>query len=436
MDVVNEEHAALEKRLKTEATFYHEWFLSILLEYLNINDIVILDSAICNKLGREKLLECIAKDMGSVTTKIQPFLRKDGPITWCSKRNVQFKFLTIIHASHAPYSITSIGASLLSACCINIIEFQLYGNIRDRDILIELGQQCSKLKIFKTDSKYITDQDLALLLSSNVDLEHIEISFCESLSDASLIVIAANCSRLRKILFDHVTHFTDQGMAALVSANHDLEEIRVYSCTTLLTYFSLMAIAHNCHKLKVLDTSNAEWMTDEGFVALVSNNPDLEEIGLEYRPLLTDVSLIAIASHCHRLKKIYFAEMERFTDEGMTALVSANHELEEIRFNSCELLTDISLLTIADNCHNLKIFDIASADLITDEGFVALVSSNLDVEEIHLSECPLLTDASLIALADNCSKLKALTCDLMHQVSDSSIEYVCRMCPGIQLEVD
>lgn len=432
MEFVNENNVALKKRMTTEATVFNEWFLSILLEYLNMKEIVILDSAICNKPDRNKWLECIAKDMGSVATKIQPYLRDDGPIIWCSKRNVQFKCLAIDNIKK-PYSVTTVGASLLSMCSKNMIEFHLYYNIRSPEILIELGQQCSKLKKLKITSEYITDKDLALLLSHNIDLEHIELGFCERLGDDSLMVIAAHCRRLRTILFDHMTHFTDKGMEALVSVNHDLEDIGVYSCTTLLTYSSLMAIANSCHKLKVLDISNAEWITDEGFVALVSNNLDLEEIGLEYRPLLTDVSIIALTSHCHRLRKVYFSEMDGFTDQGIATLVSANHDLEEIRFDSCAFLNNFSLKAIANNCHKLTRLDISNAELITDEGFVALVSSNPNLEEIDLSDCPLLTDASVIAIADNCSKLKTLELSYL-EMSSSSLEYVRQKCPGIKLE--
>ena len=46
-------------------------------------------------------------------------------------------------------------------------------------------------------------------------------------------------------------NFSDQGMAALVCNNHDLEEIALNSCT-LLTDASFIAIADNCPQLKSL----------------------------------------------------------------------------------------------------------------------------------------------------------------------------------------
>ena len=69
----------------------------------------------------------------------------------------------------------------------------------------------------------------------------------------------------------------------MVSANHD---------GILLTDVSLIAMADNCHKLKEVHII-AYGITDEGLVALVSSNPDLEDINIYYGKTLTDASLIA-----------------------------------------------------------------------------------------------------------------------------------------------
>lgn len=85
-NLLGTDNAYLAKRLKSETTVFSEWFLSILLSYLNMRDMVAMDSALCNKYHRAKWLECIVKDFGSVSTKIQPYLTTDLPIEWCSKK--------------------------------------------------------------------------------------------------------------------------------------------------------------------------------------------------------------------------------------------------------------------------------------------------------------------------------------------------------------
>lgn len=88
-------HLRSVKRAKIEATILNEWFLSLMFVYLNMREIVTMDTAICNKLDRDIWLACISKDADSVPTKIQPYLTKDRPIEWCSKKHVQFRNLKL-----------------------------------------------------------------------------------------------------------------------------------------------------------------------------------------------------------------------------------------------------------------------------------------------------------------------------------------------------
>ena len=64
--------------------------------------------------------------------------------------------------------------------------------------------------------------------------------------------------------------FTDHSMTALVSVNHGLEDIEWYSCP-LLTDASLIAIADNCHKLKKVGMSGSPLMTSEQFKTLLDS---------------------------------------------------------------------------------------------------------------------------------------------------------------------
>ena len=139
------------KRLRTEAIiFNNEWFLSLLLEYLNMKEIVTLDSSICSKSYREVWLKCIVKDTKSVSTKVEPYLNNDQSIEWCSKKNVKFRLLTLNYRTR-PCSITNRGALLLATCCIDITEFQMRGNLKNNprdqiceEIIIQIGLRCSK----------------------------------------------------------------------------------------------------------------------------------------------------------------------------------------------------------------------------------------------------------------------------------------------------
>ena len=191
------------KTIRMETVFFSsEWFLSIILDYLSMRDIVILDSAICNKSNRAVLLKCIAKDIGSVSSKLQSCLTNDKTISWCFKRNVQFKHLDIKY-NLRQYSITTSGAKLFSKCCINLTEFQLTADKNEpslHEILNELGQRCSKLIRIKIYSSFVTDEDITPFMSNNHALEDIELDNCIVLTDTSLLAMAANCHGLKTVI--------------------------------------------------------------------------------------------------------------------------------------------------------------------------------------------------------------------------------------------
>ena len=57
-----------------QTVVFSEWFLTKLLDYLNMREIVSLDSAICNKSDRVYWLKCIAKNVGSVSNKVHGYV--------------------------------------------------------------------------------------------------------------------------------------------------------------------------------------------------------------------------------------------------------------------------------------------------------------------------------------------------------------------------
>ena len=101
-------------------------------------------------------------------------------------------------------------------------------------------------------------------------------------------------------MLTYLESITDQGIAALVSNNRNLDDIELRDCK-LLTNASMLAIAESCHNLRRISLTGP--MTDQGFVALVSNNHDLEYIDMEDCTLLTENGVdAALDQHCGKLK--------------------------------------------------------------------------------------------------------------------------------------
>ena len=248
--------------------------------------------------------------MGSVSTKVQISHITydesiewckwcDESIEWCSNRKVQFKYLEI----NTNYiDISTKAASLLSKCCIDMVELKLghyncFGNfsieaLRSiKSLVNEFAKCCSKLKKILIISLNRSESDIIPLIACNPDLEEINInSFLRS--DEVLFAISTHCHRLRRISFIDVD-LSDQGITALVTANHGLEEIGFSKCSQL-TDVSLITIAEHCHKLRLLKLQQCNY-SDQGVIALISKNPDLKSVYIDCE-LITEATTLAIAA--------------------------------------------------------------------------------------------------------------------------------------------
>ena len=348
-----------------QTVVFSEWFLTKLLDYLSMREIVSLDSAICNKSDRVYWLKCIAKNVGSVSTKVHGYVTDDESARWCAERKIQFKCLdmeSLGNRADTEHSfrfgerkkclITIKGASLLSMCCNEMVELILANFLKpkhrpgdylqiNRDLLKECGKVCSKLKRLNIKSQdTVTDNDIISLIKLNHDLKEIGIFGCRSLSKTFLIQMSAHCHNLQRISF--TTCYTDP----------------------------------------------CKYLTDAGFLSLISNNPNLEEVILAY-PFLSDASFKAMAQHCHKLRKISLTNAKYMTDKSIMALVSSNHDLEEIKFNACVLLTDASCKAIVEHCHKLRKICLKRMSNLTVQGFYVFIGINVDW---HIRDCKNLTD--------------------------------------------
>lgn len=210
------------KRVRKEHSVLSEWFLSKLLDYLNIQEIRSLDSAICNKSDREVWLECIARNYGSLSTKVEPyvFIRGDRAIKWCATRNVRFEKLDLFFGFSKHLSVT--GTKLLAKLCTNLVDLRINASSPTKkgkqiiqSLLRNLGKQCSMLKRIDINFTSITDSDIIPLFESNHNVEALRLLPGDLLTDATAIAITNHCPLLHKVFLPCRRSFSAQAMAPL-----------------------------------------------------------------------------------------------------------------------------------------------------------------------------------------------------------------------------
>lgn len=324
-------------------SYCNVWFISLLLVYLNKKAILSFDSAICNKSVRKKWLECLALAQDKTFHDTIQRELYDGTSEWCTKRRLSFTYLHLYQSESesldfhqkelSEKGLISLLSNNPDLTDIKIDNFGIYTDVS----LFAMAAHCHKLLRIHFSCIDITDIGIHALVSMNRGLKDIELLYCWCLSPDCLKTISKYCFKLRRIVVKQgkrdVYSCTDEGIEALVSSNNELEEIEL-DCNEL-SDTSLLSIAHNCFKLRKI-VFYASFYSEDGIEALIANNQGLEDIRIQNMGL-TDSTLQTIADNCSRLRRIEFRHCHFYTDKGIAELICKNHYLEVIKFNKIEI---------------------------------------------------------------------------------------------------
>lgn len=184
------------------------------------------------------------------------------------------------------------------------------------------------------DGESLTDYWLKQLLSGLPNLEALEISFCEALTDASLASLMQHkCRRraFRKLALRKGFAFSDQAMMELLSAPS--------SCAR-------------------------SWAPGQHSACA----PELQELDLAECHGLGDLTGIALGNHCCNLRKLVLSWCWGISDASALAVVRGCPELVSLRLVGLKGLTTASLAGLPVCCPNLVELDVRQCDYIEDAG--------------------------------------------------------------------
>ena len=171
------------------------------------------------------------------------------------------------------------------------------------------------------------------------------------MSNASLTIVASNCSNLRKLTFSSGQKqpgLSNVGLAALAQGCKQLEllEIRVRDRQQQeFTHEGVVAIARSCRLLRTL------WLPDSSKVE--------------------DPALVALGQHCPLLRSLRGSGWNRITDAAVAALVHGCPQLEVVELRRAALITDASASALAQGCPNLHMLNLLETG-VTAEGVLTL----------------------------------------------------------------
>jgi hypothetical protein len=341
----------------------------ILTEWLPMEAVCHLDSALCQKWRRAEFLAL-------VSTKVLLFNRE--PIV----------VLTVLEV----YSHTH---RALGAAALNWV--------------LKRGIHLASLhlpRFFKTDERQsISDAVASLALNGRLDkLETISLYRCYYIEDADLAAILSKCyNSAKSIEIRGCWHMES-------SAAH------IKRCTKLVDFAArgnesaadMVEICQSCRNLRNLYLRGfGRRLTDEMVQSVAAQCPLLERLDLFRCSAVTDAVIREVAESCPLMQYIdIFAT--KITDATVVSMCKHCPLLKRMFLGCCDNSTDAAVLAVAERLSGLTHIDMGYIAAITSSALESLASKCRELEYINLSGLPNVSDVTLAKIAEHCSKLEDL----------------------------
>jgi len=224
-------------------------------------------------------------------------------------------------------------------------------------------------------------------------LEDLNLGSCFALSDAAVAPLAA-LGALRALCLAN-TKITDSGLCAALAASRP--------------------------RLKALDVSGCEALSDEAVVHIARACPSLASLGASRCPLLGGPrGAAALAGGCPRLRALNLG-YTRAADASLAALAPG---LETLALDACKV-GDEGVAALAKACgHSLRALDLSDTR-ITDAGAAEIARGCPALRRLAVSFTGV-GDAGVAALAAGCPALEDLGIDTAH-VTDEALRHLPRL---------
>jgi len=244
-----------------------DFLVALCAQLLDLVSLATLDTALCNKNDRIKLLELLgSKDVSFSNSDSKDM--KHQQLRWCALRGLRLKCLRVLGYRGRSVNASSevvVSVAKNSGNALKSLHLQDYKNGFNALHFVEICNTC--------------------------DIQNLTIERCNDV--ASLL----NDAHLR-----------------------GLKTVKIASCSSLTDKTIESLAAKGCSLLSKIDLSGASSLSDEPIMALARQCPLLEHMNLVGLKLITDVSIKALASHCPLLKSVNLARCVQITDESVKEL--------------------------------------------------------------------------------------------------------------------
>jgi F-box domain./Leucine Rich Repeat. len=217
----------------------------------------------------------------------------------------------------------------------------------------------------------VTNVTCKVIAKSCPQLEYLDVSWCKQMDSTGVRFIINDCPNLKDLRVREIEGFNDPIVAEAIFRTNNLERLILAGCEDL-TDSALQIMLRGQHpeidvltglpvvpprKLRHLDLSCCNRLTNNGVKALAHLVPNLEGLQLSGVTRLTDAALEPILATTPRLTHLELEDIQ-----GLTNALFSQHlvkapcapVLEHLSVSGCERLGDSGLLPLFRICTNLR----------------------------------------------------------------------------------
>ncbi len=263
-------------------------------------------------------------------------------------------------------------ALLMSSACSNLVNATLEGSLFDFHNLESLLERNTRLAYLNLTSLSCVNLDMCATIAQNCAwLEVLNVSWCKNATAEGVQLIVQSCPKLRDLRVGEVRGFDDLGVAETFFKINRLERLILSGCQDL-SDAALCMMMHGGdpqmdlltdrpivppRRLRHLDLSRCQSLTDRGVSALGYCVPELEGLVLSGCSDLTDAVLEPIFESSPRLSYLDLEDLVQLTNTLFTNhLVKApcSETLTHLSVSYCEDIGDAAILPTIRACKNIR----------------------------------------------------------------------------------
>jgi hypothetical protein len=360
----------------------------ILGNWIEINDVAVLDSSICSSKIRDAFLDVLIDPRFYHTTKESKCYFSLNYQFWILSRHIKlrsFRFPANILLNFSD----ELANYFRSLSFIDNLELPLSADVL---LLFKACRHVKNLTLSCCHKSQVVSSTWSMdeILSEVKDVEFLKLVNCKMTLETCRIIVKT-CPGLISLdcgypfvhknfplegLFEIARNFPKMTrfLIPLNSAVFNDDALTfVSSCWPLLTFLDftgsqtitdkgLISLTENCPLLEHLNISNFQQLSDVGLSSIGKNCPNLTELYAR-ECNIGDLSITAIALNCPKFKSIYLANNDFVTDSSLCELAKHCPQMTNLVLDSCTLVSDKSIISFAECCPLLDFIDLNGCDI-------------------------------------------------------------------------